>query len=96
LILDEPSNHMDEPTMLKVVEAIRNFPGAIVLSTHDLRLMDALQKNPGKTRQGRGVTNMIFARTGDTTTIKKSDVPPLEFAQQTISDARKKAGRVRV
>ena len=31
LILDEPSNHMDEPTMMKVVEAIRAFPGAVVL-----------------------------------------------------------------
>jgi ATPase subunit of ABC transporter with duplicated ATPase domains len=96
LILDEPSNHMDEPTMLKVVEAIRNFPGAIILSTHDLRLMSALENDPGKTRQGRGITNFIFNRTGQESSIEKSPVAPLAFAQQTIAKSRKQAGRVKV
>lgn len=96
LILDEPSNHMDEATMMKVVEAIRSFPGAVVLSTHDLRLMEALEKDPGTTRQGQGITNVVFDREGDKTIVSRSKEAPLAFAQQTIAQARKTAGRVKV
>lgn len=96
LILDEPSNHMDEPTMEKVVEAIQKFPGAVILSTHDLRLMAALEKDPGPTRQGRGVTNIVFDRDPDGVTISQSDTSPLEHAQTTIANSRKRAKRIKV
>lgn len=96
LILDEPSNHMDEPTMEKIVEAIRNFPGAVILSTHDLRLMEALEKYPGPTREGKGIRNLLFTRTEETTTIEPTDVSPLNYAKETIKQARKTAGRVKV
>src|SRR3989339_610258 len=97
LVLDEPSNHMDENTMLKVVEAIRNFPGAVILSTHDLRLMEALEKNPGRTRQGVGVRNIKLERTKDgRIEINPQQTSPLEDAKKTIEQSSKKAKRVKV
>lgn len=96
LLLDEPSNHMDAPTMEKIVEAIRVFPGAVILSTHDLRLMEALEKYAGPTREGKGVHNLLFTRRGDETRIEPSETSPLAYAKQTVVQARKSAGRVKV
>lgn len=40
ILLDEPTNHLDMTTTLWLESAIRNFPGAIVLITHDRVFLD--------------------------------------------------------
>ena len=40
LILDEPTNHLDIPTIQWLEEWLRNFPGAIILITHDRFFLD--------------------------------------------------------
>ena len=35
LVLDEPTNHMDLPSIERMEEALRFFPGAVVMVTHD-------------------------------------------------------------
>ena len=47
LLLDEPTNHMDKQLQGKVTAAIRNFPGAVVLSTHDKNVLLALAEDGG-------------------------------------------------
>ncbi len=94
LVLDEPSNHMDEATMHSVLTAIQDFPGSVILSTHDLRLMEELEKHSGKSRNG--VQNIVFIRDGDDAVLVKSDESPLEYANATFEQGRKKAGRVKV
>ena len=40
LILDEPTNDLDIPTLEVLEESLLDFPGALVLVTHDRLLMD--------------------------------------------------------
>ena len=94
LILDEPSNHMDEATMRSVLKAIQDFPGSVILSTHDLRLMEELERFSGKSRTG--VHNVVFMRDGDDAVLVKSEESPLEYARAVFEQGRKKAGRVKV
>ncbi|HLY54218.1 MAG TPA: ABC-F family ATP-binding cassette domain-containing protein [Stellaceae bacterium] len=40
LILDEPTNHLDLDTRETLAEAINDFPGAVILITHDWHLLE--------------------------------------------------------
>ena len=42
LVLDEPTNDLDIPTLETLEEALEDFPGAIVLVTHDRAMLDRL------------------------------------------------------
>ncbi len=42
LLLDEPTTHLDIPAQEVLQEAIRSFPGTVLLVTHDRYLVDAL------------------------------------------------------
>ncbi len=42
LILDEPTNDLDIPTLEILEEALLEFPGAVVLVTHDRYLLDRI------------------------------------------------------
>jgi ATP-binding cassette subfamily F protein 3 len=41
LILDEPTNHLDIAARQALMEAINDFPGAVILISHDRTLLDA-------------------------------------------------------
>jgi ATPase subunit of ABC transporter with duplicated ATPase domains len=43
LLLDEPTNNLDPASREEILAALRRFPGAIVLVTHDEGAVDALQ-----------------------------------------------------
>ena len=42
LLLDEPSNHLDLPTMLWLEQFLQNWVGSFVLVSHDRQLLDAV------------------------------------------------------
>jgi ATP-binding cassette subfamily F protein uup len=42
LVLDEPTNDLDIPTLEVLEESLRDFPGAVLLVTHDRALLDNL------------------------------------------------------
>lgn len=42
LVLDEPTNHLDLYSIDALTEALRDFPGAVILATHDRSMLQAL------------------------------------------------------
>ena len=42
LVLDEPTNDLDIPTLETLEEAIESFPGAVILVTHDRAMLERL------------------------------------------------------
>lgn len=53
LILDEPTNHMDIASREALEEALEDYPGTILIVTHDRYLMNRLAKRIWALEQGR-------------------------------------------
>jgi ATPase subunit of ABC transporter with duplicated ATPase domains len=43
LVLDEPTNHLDLPAIEQLEQALDEYPGALLLVTHDRRMLDAVR-----------------------------------------------------
>jgi ATPase subunit of ABC transporter with duplicated ATPase domains len=39
-VLDEPTNHLDLPAIEQLEQALESYDGALLLVTHDRRLLD--------------------------------------------------------
>ena len=45
LVLDEPTNHLDLPAIEQLESALADYPGTLLLVTHDRRMLDAVHTN---------------------------------------------------
>ncbi|MET7419828.1 ABC-F family ATP-binding cassette domain-containing protein [Dactylosporangium sp. NPDC005555] len=45
LVLDEPTNHLDLPAIEQLESALDNYPGTLLLVTHDRRMLAAVSTN---------------------------------------------------
>ncbi|MCC7532043.1 MAG: ABC-F family ATP-binding cassette domain-containing protein [Candidatus Melainabacteria bacterium] len=45
LILDEPTNDLDIPSLEVLEESLEDFPGAVILVTHDRMMLDSVSKH---------------------------------------------------
>ncbi|SDL85893.1 ATPase components of ABC transporters with duplicated ATPase domains [Lentzea albidocapillata subsp. violacea] len=56
LVLDEPTNHLDLAAIEQLESALENYPGTLLLVTHDRRMLEAVQVNRHLTVSGGQVT----------------------------------------
>ena len=47
LLLDEPTNHLDAETAQWLEQALREYPGTVIISTHDRYFLDNITVLPG-------------------------------------------------
>ena len=66
LLLDEPTNDLDIPTLEILEESLVEFPGALVLVTHDRYLLDRVSTTVLGLRRRRqsGIVRRLFAMAG--------------------------------
>ena len=56
LLLDEPDNHLDLPGKRYLEELIQNYPGAVVIISHDRYLLDAVVTHIAEIEDGKLTT----------------------------------------
>ena len=97
LALDEPTNHMDRFSQEKVARAIQSFPGAILLSTHDRTLLNALTADGGKVQGARRFSrHMVLEKIRGKTTATESRENPAEYMERIMREAVQKARRFKI
>lgn len=53
LILDEPTNHLDIPAILELERTIKNFPGSVLVVSHDRYFLDKVSNQLIEVREGK-------------------------------------------
>jgi ATP-binding cassette, subfamily F, member 3 len=97
LILDEPTNHMDPNLQKFVTEAIRDFPGAVVLSTHDIKLLEEISADIGEKVGGNmAARNVVLEKEDNLTSVSMSDQSPVEYMKEQMTLARKAAKKFKI
>ena len=80
LMLDEPTNDLDIPTLEVLEESLLEFPGALVLVTHDRYLLDR-------------VSTALLALDGNGGIVPYADYNQWEIGQRSAPSARSEAKR---
>ncbi|MFN7022436.1 MAG: ABC-F family ATP-binding cassette domain-containing protein [Phycisphaerales bacterium] len=102
LVLDEPTNDLDIPTLEVLEEALEDFPGALILVTHDRAMLDRLATEI-LALDGRGGTGLYAsidqalaaqaaAAQARPTARKAPPPPPAQAPAPAPAPARKKLG----
>jgi ATP-binding cassette subfamily F protein 3 len=98
LLLDEPTNHLDIPGREALEEAILDFPGTVVLVSHDRYLLQAVadrivEVRPGRTITTEGGWSAHLARRKEEIALERPSKPkerPRESSPRTASSGSKK------
>jgi sulfate-transporting ATPase len=104
LLLDEPTNHLDAETVEWLENHLKEYPGMVMLITHDRYFLDNVVNWMLEIDRGRGIpyegnyTNFLEAKSKTLTTQKQADVKiektyqrELEWHRQTPAARRGRA-----
>jgi len=58
LVLDEPTNHLDVGSIEALQQMLADFPGAVLLVTHDRQLADAVTQAAWHTERCDGIAKL--------------------------------------
>jgi len=79
LLLDEPTNHLDVPTIESLVKAVKEFPGGVVVISHDREFCEELEP-----------THVATVRDG-TLTMEERDLRDSDWAEDDITSGDRQA-----
>jgi ATP-binding cassette subfamily F protein 3 len=97
IILDEPTNHLDIDSRAALIDAINDFPGAIVLVSHDRYLLEACADRLWLVQRGRvapfdgdldDYRRTVLSGTGDTPAEKRTARSDPTAARRAAADRR--------
>lgn len=101
LLLDEPTNHLDAETVLWLENRLRDYPGTVIVSTHDRYFLDKVTKWILELREGQGIpfegnyTSWLSQRLEELTKTEKKDsnrrktvMRELEWIKMSTKDRR--------
>jgi ABC transport system ATP-binding/permease protein len=102
LVLDEPTNDLDIPTLEVLEESLLEFPGALVLVTHDRYLMDRVANERLELRSAPATPPLSERRPGRRTPQEKKLTyleqreydqmeQSVEAAEERLAEARRRA-----
>jgi ATP-binding cassette subfamily F protein 3 len=96
LLLDEPTNHLDLPAQEVLQELLQNFPGTILLVSHDRYLVDRLATQIWELRNGKlnffagTYRQFILQRADLTAQIRQVILTPRPLVRDNSKETRKR------
>lgn len=95
LLLDEPTNHMDSVCQELIARAIKKFPGAVLLASHDKILMKDIFEDKELLRSKR-TSHWLMTKQNGQSQLAPTDVNPIDYYARVQEDAKKLASQIKV
>jgi len=96
LLLDEPTNHMDQNIQQYVMKAMRDFKGAVMFASHDLRLIKDIADNCGEKPGNVGIRTLLLEKKKGRTNIQFVMERPDDFMIRNMQKAREAGRRIKM
>lgn len=97
LVLDEPTNHVDQPTREQITVALRSFQGIGILVSHDIALIDAVADQCACFERnhayGRNIA-VVRMRPGNYSAAAGSSAVERRSSDNALRNARREATRI--
>ena len=92
ILLDEPTNHLDEKTKSFVTEYLKNYPGMVLIISHDYQFLDEITD---KTLYIDKMTHQITVYSGNYSIFKKKYDKQKELHEKLVQKQEKEINKLR-